>query len=82
MTNHIRLPRILPPEFKQSGSAVDHSDPCIRSKLKLSGTIPPFHHTPSWLVQGLHFCAATMAAVFPKVQMHIAFSDCIIVCLL
>ena len=80
--NARRLPRTLPPEFKHSGSTVDHSDPRIRSRLKLSGTLPPFNHTPSCLVQGRHFYAATMAAVFPKVQMHIAFPDCIILCLL
>ena len=80
--NARRVPRTLPPEVKRSGSTVYHSDSCISSRLKLSGTINPFHHTPSWCEQGLHFCTATMAAVFSKVQMHIAFPDCLILCLL
>ena len=74
------VPRTPPPDVKRPRSTVDHSDPCIRSRLKMSGTIPPFHNMSLWCVQRLHFYTVTMAVVFPKVPMNIAFPDCVITC--
>jgi hypothetical protein len=41
------VPGILPPEANRPGREDDHSL-SFNAEVKNDGTIPPFHHMPSW----------------------------------